>query len=167
MLFFAASKLGKELAYLDYPNPLKVVHVTRKQAGFTLIELMIVVAIIAILATIALPAYQDYVARAQAAEGLSLSTGAKLGIATHFADYGAFPADNADAGLSAPASISGKYVSSVTLGDTNGQIDVMFGNDANAKIAGQTLTLQATDTHGSLSWQCSGLDRKYLPSTCR
>lgn len=139
----------------------------KRESGFTLIELMIVVAIVAILASIALPAYQNYVARVQVAEGIGLSTGAKLAIASHFADHGAFPVDNSDAGMATPASISGKYVASVTLGDKNGQINVLFGNDASAMISGDTLTLQATDTQGSLRWQCSGLDDKHLPSVCR
>jgi type IV pilus assembly protein PilA len=134
--------------------------------GFTLIELMIVVAIIAILAAIALPAYQDFVARAQVAEGLSLAGGAKNAVATQYAQNGQFPADNLEAGLSANTSISGKYVSSVTVAGA-GTISVLFSNSASAKIAGQTLLLAPTDQGGSLSWVCSGHDARYLPSSCR
>lgn len=137
-----------------------------KQRGFTLIEVMIVVAIIAILAAIALPAYQDYVARAQVAEGLSLSTGAKEAIATYYSDHGQFPADNAAAGMARPASVSGTYVASVSV-ESTGSITVAFASSASGKIAGQTLTLQATDRSGSVSWACGGLDQRYLPASCR
>lgn len=137
-----------------------------KNKGFTLIELMIVVAIIAILAAIAVPAYQDYVARAQVSEGLSLATGAKLAIATYYGSTGGFPQNNTDAGMSAPASVSGHYVESVTVGG-NGEISVLFGNDASAKIAGQTLSMSVQDNSGSLGWRCGGVDPKYVPSTCR
>ena len=139
---------------------------TNKAAGFTLIELMIVVAIIAILAAIAIPAYQDYVARAQVSEGFSLATGAKAAIADYFGDHGGYPTNNADAGMANPASISGKYVASVTV-DNTGSIAVIFSASASAKISGQTLALQATDTNGSLTWQCGGLDDKYMPASCR
>jgi len=137
-----------------------------KQTGFTLIELMIVVAIIAVLAAIALPAYQDYVARAQVAEGLSLSSGAKEAIATYYSDHGQFPQDNAAAGMAGPTSVLGKYVSSVSV-DNTGSIAVVFASSASSKISGQTLTLQATDRLGSVSWACGGLDSRYLPSSCR
>lgn len=138
----------------------------RHEGGFTLIELMIVVAIIAVLAAIALPAYQDYVARAQVAEGLGLSTGAKLAIATYYADRGSFPADNGTAGMARPASISGRNVRSVTV-DNTGAIIVAFSSSASAKLHGRMLTLTANDNDGSLSWACGGLDPKYLPSSCR
>lgn len=134
--------------------------------GFTLIELMIVVAIIAILAAIALPAYQDFVARAQVSEGISLAGGAKNAVAVHYSQTGQFPADNLEAGLSANGSINGKYVSSVTVAGT-GEISVLFSNSASAKIAGQTLLLTPIDQGGSLSWACSGNDARYLPSSCR
>lgn len=138
----------------------------KAQEGFTLIELMIVVAIIAILAAIALPAYQDYTARAQVAEGIGLATGAKLAIATYYGDRGVFPANNAAAGMAAPASIRGRYISSVTV-DGTGSIQVAFSSSAYAKLQGQVLTMQVTDNDGSLSWTCGGVERKYLPSSCR
>ncbi|MEN1960939.1 pilin [Luteimonas sp. MJ246] len=134
--------------------------------GFTLIELMIAIAIIAIVAAIALPAYQDYVARAQVTEGLSLATGAKTALATYYGDYGLFPPDNASAGMAAPNSIVGRHISSVTVGDRNGLISVSFSGTASAKLHGQTLIMQASDNDGSLRWECGGLDRNYLPSSC-
>lgn len=137
-----------------------------KQLGFTLIELMIVVAIIAVLTAIALPAYQDYVARAQVGEGLSLSSGAKEAIATYYSDHGHFPPNNTAAGMADPTSVLGKYVSSVSV-DGSGSIAVVFASSASNKIAGQTLTLQATDRSGSVSWTCGGLDPRYLPTSCR
>lgn len=138
----------------------------KAQQGFTLIELMIVVAIIAVLAAIALPAYQDYMARAQVAEGIGLSTGAKLAIATYYGDRGQFPPDNAAAGMAPPASISGRYIGSVTV-DSTGSILVAFTSTANTKLHGQVLTLQANDNDGSLSWNCGGIEPRFLPSSCR
>lgn len=137
-----------------------------RQNGFTLIELMIVIAIVAILAAIAVPAYQDYVARAQVSEGLGLATSAKLAIATYYADKGAYPSDNSAAGMADPASINGKYVRSVTVNNT-GIIEVEFSSSASDKISGQTLTMQVSDRNGSLSWRCGGVDGKYMPSSCR
>lgn len=137
--------------------------------GFTLIELMIVVAIIAILAAIALPAYQDFVARAQVAEGVSLAAGAKVGVADSYAGRATFPADNGDAGLSAPGSISGRYVQSVTVGAGNGQITVLFNSAAQSNIAGKNLVFSPTLHDGSMEWTCSSPDlaARYLPSSCR
>src|SRR5690242_8957684 len=87
----------------------------RAHRGFTLIELMIVVAIIAILAAIAIPAYQDYLIRAQVSEGFELADGAKVGIWDFLTNYGTYPSNNQSAGLPTPTSVSGKYVSSVTI----------------------------------------------------
>ena len=144
------------------------------QKGFTLIELMIVVAIIAILAAIALPAYQDYVARSQVSEAMSLTSGAKTAVAEYYADKGAFPTSNAMAGLHAtPASISGKYVASVSVGSepSNGAITATMksSSSASSKIAGGTFILVPTDAGGSISWGCTGgtIAAKYRPSACR
>jgi type IV pilus assembly protein PilA len=140
----------------------------KKQQGFTLIELMIVVAIIGILAAIAIPAYQDYTIRAQVSEGLSLASGAKTAIAEFYQDRGVMPTDNVTAGLSAPGEIVGKYVDTVTVGAA-GIVTVTYGQaDTNALLVG-TLVLTPTPNVGSVSWDCdaSTIDPKWLPSACR
>lgn len=139
--------------------------------GFTLIELMIVVAIIAILAAIALPAYQDYTIRAQVGECPTLAGGAKTAIAETFQNTGAWPTDNAGAGLSVSTTIQGKYVSQLAVGAA-GAITCTFSSAApqraNATINAATLTLTPQDNGGSISWTCaSALASKYLPAICR
>jgi type IV pilus assembly protein PilA len=141
---------------------------TRLSAGFTLIELMIVVAIIAILAAIAIPAYQDYTIRAQVSEGLSLSTGAKSAIWDFYSDTGRFPNSNQSAGLAQSASVSGAYVSSVDV--AGGTISIEYkGTKANTKLALSTLVLSPVTNAGSIGWSCRGtnLPDRYLPTTCR
>lgn len=140
----------------------------RLSAGFTLIELMIVVAIIAILAAIAIPAYQDYVIRAQVSEGLSLSSGGKAAVWDFFSNTGRLPTNNASAGLPTATSIKGSYASSVDV--TGGAITVKFaGPMANSAIQSQTLVLSPITHGGSIAWACtpSTLARQYLPTSCR
>ncbi len=140
----------------------------QSEKGFTLIELMIVVAIIGILSAIAVPMYLDYAVRSQIAEGIDLASGAKTAVAEYYQETGAFPADNVEASLAPPTDIEGKYVTSVTV--AGNVVTMLYGKDANAKISGETLTMTATDEVGSLTWVCASggvIEAKHLPTACR
>jgi type IV pilus assembly protein PilA len=155
------------------------------QKGFTLIELMIVVAIIGILAAIAIPAYQDYTIRSQITEGLNLASDLKAGVAEYVAQTGEWPDLAQIIGSSGTAaSKGGKYVSSINVAE--GVITITYGNQANDRIVDQTLSLNpGTNSNGDVIWVCgdaaapgvsgfsgptagstSILD-KYLPASCR
>ena len=121
------------------------------QKGFTLIELMIVVAIIGILAAIALPAYQDYTIRTQVSEGQTLMAGAKTAVTEFWSQRGSFPGSNASAGISPAGSITGSYVTQVNVG-SGGAIQATYGKKANTKIAGGTCTITPRDAGGSVTW---------------
>ena len=156
------------------------------QSGFTLIELMIVVAIIGILAAIAIPQYQNYVARAQVSEALVLASGAKIAIAEYINTHGKYPDENSDAGLAEPDAITGKYVASVTVTPATAStatdlavgpalVTAVFKDTAHAKLAGGSLVLTGEDMGGSIKWICSSGDSSdagvpditdFLPSTC-
>ena len=146
----------------------------KMQQGFTLIELMIVVAIIAILAAIAIPAYQDYIARAQMSEAMTLASGPKVAVSEVFAQSGTCPT-NETHGIAAATDINGKYVASVTTGGTAAAAG---GCTIEAKMRGAgvvstgiqeatlTLTLSNADK-GSNVWACtSSAPQKYLPTGC-
>jgi type IV pilus assembly protein PilA len=153
------------------------------QKGFTLIELMIVVAIIGILAAIALPAYQDYTIRSQVSEGPSLSEGLKTAVADYYASNGDWPATEADLGYT--SAVSGTYVSGITV--LAGAINITYGNKVNKNITGRILTLRpAPNANGDIAWVCAGAavpgshvvagadatsfaaaEMKYLPNSCK
>ncbi len=153
----------------QYHNP---VH---RMWGFTLIELMIVIAIIGILASIALFAYQGYLIRSQVSEGITLIAGPELALAEWQSSQPGFPnsgipINNTSLGLALPASISGKYVSSVAVGD-GGVIEVIFGGKANSAISGASkkcVLTPVTSAPGAVRWSATcGFPSRYLPDAWR
>ena len=136
----------------------------KNSRGFTLIELMITVAIVGILAVVALPAYQDYVARSQVSEGLTLVSGAKPVIAEYYSNHGSYPTSS-DIGFNG---YTGSYVGTTTIG-TDGEIVATFSDDAHRQLRGQTVTLtpEEVEETGNLRWNCSSsVDSKFLPTSC-
>jgi type IV pilus assembly protein PilA len=152
------------------------------QQGFTLIELMIVIAIIGILAAIAIPAYQDYTIRSQVSEGSVLADGMKTALAEFYNNTGRFPTTQQSAGLESTTSIFGKYVTTVDSSTKAGLIIVTYSSgtaqQANSLINNSILVFSAAaaSTQGSITWNCKGnsqgasktnLPNKYLPQVCR
>ncbi|HEZ4016534.1 TPA: pilin [Neisseria meningitidis] len=157
------------------------------QKGFTLIELMIVIAIVGILAAVALPAYQDYTARAQVSEAILLAEGQKSAVTEYYLNHGKWPSDNSAAGVASSTDIKGKYVAGVKV--EKGVITAtMLSSGVNKEIQGKKLSLWAKRQDGSVKWFCGQpvkrtannadtvaaaaaatkkIDTKHLPSTCR
>ncbi|EOG0637596.1 pilin [Neisseria gonorrhoeae] len=150
------------------------------QKGFTLIELMIVIAIVGILAAVALPAYQDYTARAQVSEAILLAEGQKSAVTEYYLNHGKWPANNGDAGVASSSSIKGKYVKEVEV--KNGVVTAqMASSNVNKEIKDKKLSLWAKRQDGSVKWFCgqpvkrgddavtdaNKIETKHLPSTCR
>ncbi|MCL5871355.1 pilin [Neisseria meningitidis] len=157
------------------------------QKGFTLIELMIVIAIVGILAAVALPAYQDYTARAQVSEAILLAEGQKSAVTEYYLNHGIWPGDNSSAGVATSSKIKGKYVAGVKV--EKGVITAtMLSTGVNNEIKGKKLSLWAKRQDGSVKWFCgqpverdapnasadavnkvtgNEIDTKHLPSTCR
>ena len=143
---------------------MKTIKTIKNSHGFTLIELMITVAIVGILTAVALPAYQDYTIRSQISEGLSLVSGAKPVVGEYFANHGTYPT-NSDIGFNGYV---GKFITKTEIG-TEGKIIATFGGEANSKITGQTVTLapEADTNTGNIKWSCqSSANAKYLPTSC-
>lgn len=139
-----------------------------KQTGFTLIELMIVVAIIGILAAIAVPMYQRYTIRTQVTEGLNLTSTARVAVSDFYMNTGGWPSNNTAAGLPIPAQINGKYTAQVAVADN--VISVQYGNRAHSEISGQTVTLTGAASDGSVDWSCASagvITDTSLPAACR
>lgn len=141
----------------------------KRQTGFTLIELMIVVSIIGILATMALPSYQDRIIRAQVGEGIALSEFVRQAVAAHYARHKRMPADNAAAGLPQPQEIVGNHVDAISVSD--GTVTIVYGNRANRHLHGLKLALRpavvAQQPVVPIAWVCghaSVPDRMVLAS---
>lgn len=136
------------------------------QKGFTLIELMIVVAIIGILASIALPAYQDYTGRAQATEGFQATSGLRAQIALYIAENGGLAGVGTNSAVSNIATnLGGVYIDVVSVGDDDGIVTVTF--DAGVH-SGDSLTLAPTLNGSQISgWTCGNLAPQYLPNACQ
>ncbi|HFC4284688.1 TPA: pilin, partial [Neisseria gonorrhoeae] len=123
------------------------------QKGFTLIELMIVIAIVGILAAVALPAYQDYTARAQVSEAILLAEGQKSAVTEYYLNNGEWPKDNDKAGVASSSSIKGKYVKEVKV--ANGVVTAqMKPSGVNKEIKDKRLSLWAKRQDGSVKWFC-------------
>jgi type IV pilus assembly protein PilA len=140
---------------------------SHKQEAFTLVEIMIVIAIIGILGLIAVPAYKDFTIRSKISEGLSLAAGAKTSVIEYYQTQGNWPTNNSVAGLPAAETIRGQFVQSVKI--EGNQVVVTFGDAAGEGLGGRDLVMTAVDHSGSIAWNCHAekIENKFLPPTCR
>jgi type IV pilus assembly protein PilA len=155
------------------------------ERGFTLIELMIVVSIIGVLASVAIPSYQTYITRAQVTEALVIANEVKTSIKDYYRFKGEFPEDNRQAGIPMPEQLIGNYISSIKLSD--GALHITMGNKSNRSLKDKVLTLRPVVVSGSpaspFSWLCgnseavpgmaaigdnlTNIESAYLPAACR
>lgn len=139
----------------------------RGMKGFTLIELMIVVAIVGILAAIAIPAYQDYTVRAKVSEGLSFADFAKTTVSEYYVSNNVWPSSNASAGM--PTTVSGNYVSNLVV-SASGSTSIITVSFASTVASGlQIMLTPSVTSSNAINWTCSGNGQNpnYLPSSCR
>ncbi len=156
------------------------------QRGFTLIELMIVVAIIGVLASIAIPQYQNYTARAQVSEAFNLASAYKTAISEYYSVRGQFPESNEDIGMPTDGNLSGnsgetsedRYVGYIGVwpaaGDYTARVVMEMSDNANSAIAGKWVVMESQFSDGAIQWSCrtttgagNAMDEKYLPGSCR
>jgi len=133
-----------------------------------MIELLIVVAVIGIATTLAIPIFQIYTIRAQIAQGLVLSAPHKLAVTAFHNDNGAFPADNSAAKLAPPDAYASKYIDSISV--AGAIVSIRYGNQVNPQIDGRMVTLTASDIFGSLKWTCTSdgtIPDDHMPPACR
>jgi len=140
------------------------------QAGFTLIELMIIIGIIGILASMAMTSYKDYLVRSKVSGGIALAASAKSGVGEYYATRGVMPETNGEAGLAAANTITNDYVDSVTIGTVpaTGTITITY-KEIGGVNAGDTILLSPRLTGGSVAWTClsNTMASAFLPSSCR
>ncbi|NHQ81324.1 pilin [Chromobacterium vaccinii] len=176
LIAFPATRHAAETDRAPSPKQkgLSVKHAS--QQGFTLIELMVVVAIVGILATLAIPAYQDYTRRTHVTEGLQLASGAKTAVVTYYAVNGKHSEEasgktiHQQLGLAAGDKIQGNAVASINVG-ASGVITVAYNEKVYEEAGKNTLTLSPSTASGSIKWDCklptnTGLPSKYAPSNC-
>jgi type IV pilus assembly protein PilA len=142
--------------------------VKRQQKGFGLLELLVVIAVIGVIASLSIAAYQQYIIRAQVTEGIVLSNGVRQVIIDEYLETGDWPNNNNLAGLVNLNLINGDYTKSIKV--QRNKITVMFGNNSHQNIFHQKVTIEIVENDGRFSWTCEGHAKfpdRYLPRACR